>query len=260
MFGLYKELFSFRGMIYNLVKRDLRTRYKGSILGFLWTFVNPLLMLVVYTIVFSTFMRVNVENYAMFLFVALMPWLFFANTVLTSSGVIVNNGNLVKKVYFPREVLPLALTLGGLVNFLLTFIIILLALVVFGIKLNGITILINIPLIICVEFIITYGFSLIVSSVNVYFRDLEHILGIVMMAWVYLTPVLYPLDMIPEKYLFIYQLNPLSPIILAYRDVLFYGISPNYHELFKVFLLGCGIYILGRVIFAHLKKEFAEEI
>ncbi|MTI53317.1 ABC transporter permease [Geosporobacter ferrireducens] len=260
MFKEIKEIYSYRGMLYNLVKKDLRTRYKGSALGFLWTFLNPLLMLVVYTLVFSTIMRVNVENYPMFLFVALMPWIFFANSVQISSQTILGNSSLVKKIYFPREILPLALVIGGLVNYLLTFIVIILALNFFGFNIQWLKVLLNIPLILIIQSVLVYGFCLLFSSLNVYFRDLEHILGIVIMAWVYITPVLYPVELIPENYTFVYKLNPMSSIIIAYRDVLYYGKNPNYKDLFIILIVSLIIYQIGKAVFNKLKKGFAEEI
>lgn len=253
-----KELYRYREMLKNLVKKDLRTRYKGSVLGFLWTFVNPLLQLIVYTVIFSTIMRINIEKFYMFLFVGLVPWIFFATSVQVSAGTIIANKDLVKKIYFPREILPLSVVTSGLMNLLFSFAIVFIALIVsrINITLN----IVYLPVIILVEYVFTLGLSLIVSSLNVYFRDLEHILGILMMAWFYFTPIIFPVEMIPKEYLKYFFLNPMTPIIISFKDVLYYGKSPDFIMLGISFIIGLLVLIFGFNLFKVLQKNFAEEI
>ena len=181
-----KEIYAYREMIISLVRRELRGRYKGSVLGFLWTFVNPLLQLLVYTIVFSNIIRMGIEKYYLFLFVALIPWIFFQSSLTSGSSCVLNQKDMVKKIYFPREVLPIAHVTTNFVNMLLSFIVIFIVLAFSGITPNFVAIL-YLPIIMIVEYILSLGIALIASSVTVYFRDLEHILGIVGMAWMYLT-------------------------------------------------------------------------
>lgn len=258
MLATIKEIYQYREMLKNLVSKDLRTRYKGSILGFFWTFLNPLLMLTVYTILFSTIMRMGIKNYGMFLFVALLPWMFFANSVQGSTMAVVSNGGLVKKIYFPVEVLPLSVVLGNLVNYFFSLLIMIPSLYFFKIQLTWVVV--YFPLIVLVQFLLTLALSLLFSSLNVYFRDLEHVLGIFMMAWFYLTPVIYPVSLVPKQYLGLFYLNPLTPIILAYRDIFFYGKKPDLIGLGTVAVMAVISLTVAIALFKYLKRGFAEEI
>ena len=252
------ELYRYREMLKNLVRKDLRTRYKGSFFGFLWTFINPLLQLLVYTAIFSTIMRVNIDKYHMFLFVALLPWIFFSNSILLSTNAIVGNKDLIKKVYFPRIVLPISVVTSGLINLLYGFIIVILALLITGVGITAA--IIYLPVVTIVAFVMTLGFSLLFSSLNVFFRDLEHILGIVTMAWFYFTPVLFSVDMIPPSFMKVFFLNPMTPIILSFRDVLYYGQAPDWRMLGISLLIGLLLVLFGSQVFHMLEKNFAEEI
>lgn len=254
-----KEIWEYREMIVSLVRKDLRGRYKGSVLGFLWTFVNPLLQLCVYTLVFSTIMRSGIEKFYLFLFVALVPWLFFNSSVITGATCIISSKDLVKKIYFPREVLPIAYVTSSFVNMLFSFVIIFLAILFSGIGFNFKAIL-YLPIIMIVEYILALGIAMLTSALTVYFRDLEHILGIVTMAWMYLTPILYSVDMIPENLLPIFYLNPLTPIIIGYRDILYYKNIPHIGTLAHGLVLGIVILIIGWISFDRLQRGFAEEL
>lgn len=251
-----REIYDYREMLRNLVKRDLRTRYKGSVLGFLWTFVNPLLQLVVYSAVFSTILRMNVEKYPMFLFVVLLPWLFFANSTQSGTGLIMTYSNLVKKVYFPRTILPLATTTAGLINMALSFLVAFVALYLFKIPMNAS--LLALPLVMLIQYIFTLGFVFILSALNVYLRDIEHLWANIVMAWFYLTPIVYPLDMIPARFMNIFFLNPMTIFTLAYRDILYRGIFPNFILLGNLFIISVLILIFGYVVFKRLERGFAE--
>ncbi|ATW27727.1 ABC transporter permease [Candidatus Formimonas warabiya] len=258
MISQLKELYLYREMLKNLVSMELRARYKGSVLGFVWTFINPLLMLVIYSFVFSFVMRIKIENYSMFLFVGLLPWTFFQNSILMSSPCIVSNGNLVKKIYFPTEILPLSIVIANLLNYIFSLAILLPALYLFGIKLTGWISLF--PIILLVQLILVSGISLLISSLNVYFRDLQHIVNVFLMAWFYITPILFPPTVIPENYKWLIEANPMAPIIIAYQDIFFYGKSPSGTSLFEVFLVALVISVTGFLIFGELKRNFAEEI
>ncbi|AFM43262.1 ABC-type polysaccharide/polyol phosphate export systems, permease component [Desulfosporosinus acidiphilus SJ4] len=258
MVAVFRETYTYREMLKNMVKRNLRTRYKASFFGFLWTFINPLLQLVVYSLVFSTIMRMNVEHYPMFLFVVLLPWIFFTSTTQEAANLIVSNNNIIKKVYFPREILPLASTTAGLVNLGLSFIICIIALLLFQIPLT--LSLLALPIVMISEFIFTLGVSLVVSAINVYFRDVEHIWGIVIMAWFYLTPIVYPLNVVPAKYLGYIFLNPMVTLMEAYRDILYYGVFPYFPGIGLFTLMSFLILIFGYKLFKHLSKGFAEQI
>lgn len=253
-----KELYDYREMLSNLVKKDLRTRYKGSVLGFLWTFVNPLLQLVVYTMVFSVIMKVNVDKFYIYLFIALIPWIFFTSSVQGSASSIVSNKDLIKKIYFPRIIIPMSVVNGAFMNMLFSMVIVGIALGVSGIGFSKY--IFWLPIIMVIEYLFTLGFSLIVSSLNVYFRDLEHILGIVIMGWFYVTPIVYTTDMIPEKYLWLVNLNPMAPIMQVYREILYYKQMPSFNGLGTVLTIGITMIIAGYMLFQKLQKGFAEEL
>lgn len=254
-----KELYAYREMIFSLVRRDLRGRYKGSVLGFLWTFLNPLLQLAVYTVVFSFVMKAGIENYYLFLFVALVPWIFFSTCLSGGASCIWAQQDMVKKIYFPREVLPISYVISQFVNMLLSFVVIFVVLIVSGVGVN-IKALIYLPVIMLVEFLLALGITMIVSALTVYFRDMEYILGIVTMAWMYLSPVLYSMDMVPKELQNLFMLNPMSPVIVAYRDVLYYKTIPQLNTLIHAMIVGVIGVVIGWFVFGKLKKNFAEEL
>jgi len=246
-------------MIFSLVRKELRGRYKGSVLGFLWTFINPLLQLLVYTLVFSVILPNNIEKFYLYLFVALVPWLFFSGSLTGGSACIMTQKDLVKKIYFPREVLPISYVISGFVNMLLTFIVIFAVIMISGTGVNFAALL-YLPVIMFVELILALGFTMLTSALNVYFRDLEYILGIVTMAWMYMTPIVYSFDMIPDKLVPIFNLNPMTPVISAYRDILYFKQVPELATLLQAFVFGVIVLVLGAVIFRKLQKGFAEEL
>ncbi|MFZ3131598.1 MAG: ABC transporter permease [Desulfosporosinus sp.] len=258
MAAVFREIYTYREMYKNMVKRNLRTRYKASFFGFFWTFINPLLQLVVYSLVFSTIMRMNVEHYPMFLFVVLLPWIFFASTTQEAANLIVSNSNIIKKVYFPREILPLASVTSGLVNLGLSFLVAFIALLLFQIPLTWSVL--ALPLVMGIQFVFTLGVSLVLAAVNVYFRDVEHIWGIVVMAWFYLTPIVYPLDMVPANYLNYLFLNPMVTLMEAYREILYHGVFPYFPGLGIFTLMAFVVLIFGYLVFKHLSKGFAEQV
>lgn len=241
-------------MIVSLVRKDLRGRYKGSVLGFLWTFVNPLLQLIVYSIVFSIIVKMGIDNFSMFLFVALVPWIFFSSCITSGSTVILQQQDLVKKIFFPREVLPVAYVTSSFINMLFSFIVIFVAIIVTNHGINPAALLF-LPLIMLIEYILALGFSFVASAITVYFRDLEHILNNLSMAWMYLTPILYTQEMVPEQYKPLFNLNPMTPIIIAYRDILFYKRIPSLNTLIGASITGVVSLILGFILFNKLKKD-----
>ncbi|HOO61206.1 MAG TPA: ABC transporter permease [Bacillota bacterium] len=258
--NIFVEIYKYRQMIASFVKRDLKGRYKASVLGFLWTFINPLLQLLVYTMVFSVIMRAGIKDYYLFLFVALIPWIFFASSVSGGAGCVVGQSAMVTKIYFPREVLPISYVLSNFVNMLLSFLVVFAVLIVAGKPINFLALL-YLPLIMLIEFMLALGLAMISSAVSVYFRDLEYILSIVVMAWQFLTPIMYSQEMIQdETILKIFMLNPMTSVIIAYRDILYYGKVPDVSTLLLAAGMGVGFLILGFLVFGRLKRRFAEEL
>lgn len=254
-----KEIYEYRTMISSLIQRDLRGRYKGSVLGFAWTFLNPLLQLAVYTLVFSTIMRAGIEDYYLFLFVALIPWIFFNASVSGGAGCILSQKEMVKKIYFPREVLPIAHVTCQFVNMLLSLVVVFCVLLISGkgISFNAIVYL---PLVMVAEYLLAISITMIISAITVYLRDLEHIVAIIIMAWQYLTPILYPVEMVPEKLMPFFNLNPMTPIIIAYRDILYYKEVPELQTLLHGFLFSIILLFVGWCMFGKLKRHFVEEM
>ncbi|WP_394884861.1 ABC transporter permease [Clostridium butyricum] len=253
-----KELYDYREMLSNLVKKDLRTRYKGSVLGFLWTFVNPLLQLVVYTMVFSVIMKVNVDKFYIYLFIALVPWIFFTSSVQGSASSIIANKDLIKKIYFPRIIIPISIVNAAFMNMIFSMVVVFIALIISGIGVSEYIIML--PIILGIEYLFTLGFSFIVSALNVYFRDLEHILGIVIMAWFYVTPIVYTSDMVPSDYSWILNFNPMVPIMQVYRDILYYKQMPDFNGLGIIIISSVIMIIIGYCIFQKLQRNFVEEL
>ena len=259
----FKELYEYREMIISLVRKDLRGRYKGSVLGFLWTFINPLLQLIVYTIVFSIIMNTSYEQYYLFLFVALVPWMFFSSSVTDGAASILKEKDMVKKIYFPREVLPISTVTSGFVNMILTFIVVFVVVIISGRGLNPLALL-CLPVVMIVEYILCLGIALIVSSLTVYLRDLQYILGIFVMALQYLTPVMYGVDMVERssagKWLvMMFNLNPMTPIIKIYRQIIYYGEVPELGSLLIAVAVGVVFIVVGEILFKRLQQGFAEE-
>lgn len=254
-----KEIYEYRQMIYSLVKRDLRGRYKGSFLGFLWTFINPLMQLLIYTMVFSIILKSGIDKYYLFLFVALIPWNFLSTTLTGGSRAVLSQQGMVTKIYFPREVLPIACTTAAFINMLYCFIVVFIVVFFSGIGFNFLALL-CLPIVMAIEYFFVLGLTFLGSSITVYFRDLEHILGILTMAWIHLTPVMYPIEIIPEEILPVFKLNPMTHIISAYRDILYYTKIPDFGSLLYGFVFALVVLIIGYAVFSRLKIRFAEEM
>lgn len=254
-----KEIYAYREMINSLVRRDLKGRYKGSVLGFFWTFLNPLLQLGVYTLVFSIILKNDIEDYYLYLFVALIPWIFFSVSVSGGASCIRAQQDLIKKIYFPREVLPIAFVTSQFVNMILSFVVVAVVVLLSGRSLKLLPLLCML-LVMFVEYMLALGMALIVSAATVYIRDLEYLLGIITMAWQFMTPIMYSIEMVPEELIPIFMLNPMTPVILAYRDILYYGKVPQLRTLMHAVGFGILLIILGFFSFGKLKRHFAEEM
>lgn len=253
------EIYNYREMIISLVQRDLKGRYKNSVLGFLWSYLNPLLQLAVYTFVFSIVLRNNIEKFYLFLFVALVPWMFFSAAINTGAGCVVYQADMVKKIYFPREVLPIVNVTSGFVNMLLSFIVVFAVLLISGFGIN-VRVLIYLPFVMVTEYFLAMGMVFLVSSVTVYLRDVEYMLSIITLAWQFLTPVMYSVDMVPERYLTLYRLNPMTPVIEAYRKILYYKTAPDLRLLLQSAVYAALFMVLGVAVFEKLQKRFVEEL
>lgn len=258
MLKVFKNLYNYRELLKTNVKKEIRGKYKNSFLGVLWSFLNPLLQIVVYAVVFQLILKNTKENYAIFICCGLIPWTFFSSAISRAAFTMVENGNIIKKVYFPREILPISIVTSGAVNFLISTVIILIFLFAYGL---GVTkYIIFYPIILLVQYVLLLGISFIVSAITVYFRDLEHIIGIILMVGFYATPIFYSEGTIPESFVNIINLNPMAHIIYAYRDIFYYQQMPNFTSLAIVGAISVAITVIGYFIFKKLQKGFAEEL
>ncbi|MGK9252811.1 ABC transporter permease [Paenibacillus humicus] len=258
MLSKIKEIYTYRQMLESLVLTDLRTRYKGSYLGFFWTLLNPLLMLLVYSIVFKYIVRIQMDHYTTFLFVGLMTWTLLAQSLNSGSGSIIRNAGLVKKIYFPKEILPLSVVLGGIINYLFSLVILFPMVYLSGLKL-GLPLLMF-PIVLIGYSLFVLALTMLVSAFNVYMRDLEHIVGIIVMAWFYLTPIVFTSDMIPKDLHFVFQLNPMKIIVESFHDIFFYNKFPDLSALGIFYVFSIALLIISFAVFRKLSRNFAEEI
>jgi ABC-type polysaccharide/polyol phosphate export permease len=252
------ELLRYREMFTGLVNREVRARYRGSALGFVWSLLNPLLMMAVYSLVFSVYMRINIPNYSLFLFCGLLPWQWFTTAITNATGTVVANGNLIKKVYFPLEILPLVNVTTNLVNFLLSMP------VLFGFMLLDhapfTPNLCFLPLLIAIQFLLTLGISLALCTLNAFFRDVEQLMGPLLMMWFYVTPVIYRASAIPARFKVLFFANPMAPLIASYQSILFDGQRPPLHLLAVSGATGVVLFVVGYAVFYRQKFKFAEVV
>jgi lipopolysaccharide transport system permease protein len=241
-----------------LVARDLKARYRGSVLGFFWSFFNPLLLLLVYSFVFSTVLpsthAQDLQPYALFMFCGILPWTWFSSSILESSNVLISGGNLIKKVLFPAEVLPIVTVLSNMVHFFLGLPILVLFLVYFQRPLDPLELL-------WFPVIVLIGLGLLAAALTVHFRDLKEILGNLLTLWFFSTPIIYPMTAVPEQYRWIINLNPMTHLAISYQEVLFY-IGPHGHWRWLMALLVGAIitFFVGYFVFDRLRDSFAEEV
>ncbi|WP_027217561.1 ABC transporter permease [Butyrivibrio fibrisolvens] len=254
-----KNIWVFKDMVYELTHRELRGKYKGSVLGFLWTYMNPLLQIIVYSFFFSKILRSGIEAFYIYLIVGMFPFNFFTGGVIQGLGSIRYQGDLVKKVYFPRQILPIVSLTVNFVNLLISFAIIYSILLVSG---WGINLRIQIWLIpiMVIEYFFALGLALLLSAVEVYFRDIEHIVSVIMMVWMYVTPMFYSIEIIPEQYLKFFYWNPMLYIIGMYQQILYYKVAPDMTYMWKAAGFAAIVVVLGSIVFKVLEKRFAEEL
>ncbi|MCP4422511.1 MAG: ABC transporter permease [Chloroflexi bacterium] len=275
LWGKLAEIYHFRYLLRNLVIRDLKVRYKNSVLGIFWSLLRPLLMMTVYTVLFTILIpNRGIEKYPIFILVALIPWQFHTGTMTASAGAILGNSSIIKKVYFPRILLPVATILSNLVNFLLASLVLLVLLFAFGV---GLSIhVLWIPLILLTQLIFMLGLVLIFSTLQVFYRDTSMILEVGMLAWFFLTPVFYPFERFGSEAMLLgisfnparvmRWLNPMASIVDSYRTVLWGTVgsdgpvSMDPLALLRTFLTAVIIFIIGYYIFQRSEHLFGEKL
>lgn len=257
--GLVVRLFAYRALVRNLVLKDLRVKYRNSVLGVVWSLLNPLLLLAVYSFAFRIVMRVDMENYPYFLLTGLLPWGFFAGALVGSTQAITGNGGLLRKVHFPPEVLPVATVLFAFSQCLLALgAFVPIAIAVSSARLHWTVVLVA-PLFV-LHLLFTVGLALILSAATVAFRDVEHLTEVALLLLFWMTPVVYTVGMVPASLRPLYEINPLAAFIVAYQDLLFWGRLPGLMAL--TVMVGGTIVVLaaGRAFFRRRSPLFAEEV
>jgi lipopolysaccharide transport system permease protein len=262
MIALVRTLFRYRALIQSLVSRELKARYRGSVLGFLWSFVNPLLLLITYTVVFTLILPVRgtlgMQPYYLFFFCGLLPWTWFSASLAESSSVLIAGGNLIKKVLFPAEVLPAVTVFANLAHFLLGLPI-LFAFLAWEHRLSPTLLLLPVPIL--VQFVFTLGCALFLSALTVHFRDIGNILGHVLQLWFFATPVLYDIEIIKQPTLRqLLRLNPMGHILIAYQQVLFHGHFHHWRGLAAALAAGVVVLAVGAFVFDRLRDTLAEDV
>ena len=256
--NFFKELYHYRELLKTNVKKDIRGKYKGSFLGILWSFINPLLQVLVYALVFPYIMKVETENYLIFLICGIIPWTWFVTSISQGTTSITNNANLIKKVYFPREILPISVVTSGLINFLISCLIILIFVLLGGLGISWH--LIFLPFIIIIQYLFTLALIFVLSAINVYVKDVEYIVSFIINMLFYATPILYTTEMFSGPILWIFRLNPLAHLINAYRDVFYVHHIPNLVNLGILLGVSILLVVICYIIFKKLEKRFAEEV
>ena len=251
---LVVESYRYRQLIWALALKELKVRYKRSVLGFLWALLNPALMMLVLTVVFSTIMRFAIPHYSIFLLSALLPWTFFAQSLSYAVESIVSNGELIKKVSVPKLVFPVAAVVSNIINLLLSFIP--LALLVLVVRHPFYLTWLYLPIPLFALIIFTLGATFFFAAANVYYRDVAHIVQVVISAWFYFTPIIYALDFIPPNRQWLFKLNPIIYVLNGFRLAVYYGLLPQWRSIVASFVCAFLALYIGFGIFRKHQDEF----
>jgi ABC-type polysaccharide/polyol phosphate export permease len=261
MIGEIKTLFRYRALIQSLVSRELKARYRGSVLGFLWSFINPLLLLLTYTLVFTIILRVpqteRMSPYYLFFFCGLLPWTWFSASLAESAGVLIAGGNLIKKVLFPAEVLPTVTVFANLIHFVLATPI-LLAFLAYEGRISWSLVFLPIP--VFVQLVLTLGCALFLSALTVHFRDMGNILGHILQLWFFATPILYDVEILKGTIRQLMRFNPVGHIIISYQQIFLFGYFDHWRGLAAALVAGVVAFAIGAFVFDRLRDTLSEEV
>ena len=249
----FSEVYSYRQVLYQLVTQQLILRYRRTALGYLWTLINPLLMMSVMAVVFSTLFKVELKTFAILLFAGMVPWNFFSSVVAQTGASFINNEGLIKKIYLPKAIFPLSVVIALFIDSLLSFVALFAIILTIGGTVSWSVLFVSYAYIIL--FVLSFGISLIVSVATVYFRDLQYIVGIAMQGLFFLTPILYKKDSLVGKLSFLVKINPLTPFIDLFRSPIYLGTLPPIATIMSSFIISISFLAVGLVIFiCHEKK------
>ena len=251
-------ILEYRELIRIMTISELKVKYQSSILGFTWSLLNPLLLMLVLYFVFNNIFKATQNNFALYLLIGIVSWRFLANGTSSAIASIVGKPSLVTKIRIPRQVLVLSVVLASFISSILEFVVLVPLLFILGVGLSPYILLF--PVIHLIFFMMVYGMSLILASLYVYYRDLNQIWEVIIQMGFFLSPIVYPLTTVPEEYLPYYTLNPVTVVIQMYRDILLYHTAPAPADLAFAFLVGAALIQLGSAIFKRLERRFAEEM
>ncbi len=266
MFAILKEtkaIIKRRELLTQMTLREIKSRYKQSVMGYFWVILNPFFQILIMSFVFSTIMRVPTAAnanipYIVFLYVGLLPWTLFSNSLTSASGSIVSNAGLITKVYFPRTILPISTIFAKIIDFMFALTILIAFMIIYQVPVN-LNIIWVIP-IFFIQQIFTLGLSLFLAAINLVYRDIQYLLSLIISLWFYLTPIVYPTDIVPEKYKLIFKLNPMSVITNAYRQAILAGGVPSLSSLAIALLVSVVTLLLGFKYFKKLEKTFSDNV
>jgi lipopolysaccharide transport system permease protein len=255
------RLRQYRELLFNLTARDIKLRYKQSLFGIAWAVLQPFALMVVFSLIFSRFVHVKTPGnipYAVFSYVALVPWTYFSRALGNGVMSLIANINLVGKIYFPREIFPLATLLASFVDFVVSAVIFVGLLLYYHIGLT--TQALWLPVIVLLQMAFMLGLMLFLSAANVFYRDIYQLLPFLLQVWMYLTPVIYPLDSVPHRYRLLFELDPMTGIIDSFRQVMVVGQPPDYGLLAYTAVVSLILLILGYRFFKRVEMQFADVI
>jgi|SRR5256885_115609 len=254
MFTLVHDLIRHRELIWALALKELRIRYKRSLLGFLWALLNPALLMIILTVVFGSLMRFSIHHYAIFLLSMLLPWTFFAQSLAYSVESVVGNAQLLKKIRVPKFVFPLAAVIANIINFFLSLIPLALLIVLLRFPLHWTWLYLPVPML--GLFLFTLGASFFFAAANVFYRDVSHIIQIILSAWFYVSPIIYSLDFIPAKHRWLFRLNPMLYVLNGFRLSIYYGLLPSPQSVFMSVACGLVALMIGFAVFRRYEDLF----
>jgi ABC-type polysaccharide/polyol phosphate export permease len=257
--GILTGLLKYRALLRNLVLKDLKLKYRGSVFGFLWSLANPLLMIVVYTIAFTYILRIRSEGFVFYLMLGLLSWTFFANSAMMSTGSIIDNAALLKSVSFPRSILPIATVLFNLAQFLLTVTVFLPIMIVwYGVPLSPPMMLF--PVFLLLQCLFTIGIALMLATATAFFRDVRHLLEVALAVLFWTTPIVYPLDQISERVRTLILVSPMSPFVVAHQTLFYQRAWPDATLWALTITYGIGSFLIGAVVVLAFEDRLAEQL
>lgn len=260
MLSYIGELFRYRELLWSWVARNIKVRYKQSLLGVAWAILQPLSATVIMAVVFSRFIRVSTDGipHPIFYYSALLPWTFSATSINTGTTCLVSNMGLVTKIYFPREILPISAVLASFVDFLIAAVIFVGMIVFYRVPVTPSWVWI--PALLLIQIMLTLGVVLFASALNVFYRDIRFVVPLGMQLWMYLTPIIYPLSVVPERFRRLYVLNPMAGLIDSYRRIILQARWPDVTYLLTAAVVSTVVFLLAYVYFKRAEAVFADII